>query len=133
MTAPDLFKKGYCAVEMLAMSVMTIMSMTEELARKYQCDKNGVWAEVSSPKRHDGDIWLAVLQIPATCLNRIWVCTCHRSWVEIEVRVVGALEKGVEIEILQHIVAYKVGIIDFIYGLLLKSASNAWTIPESSK
>lgn len=31
--APDLFEKRYCAVEMLAMSVMT-----EELVRKYQCD-----------------------------------------------------------------------------------------------
>ena len=110
---------------MLAMSVLTITSLTEELARKYQCDKNGVWAEVSSPKRHDGDIWLAALHIPATCLNRIWVCKCYRSWVEIEWRVFGALEKGVEIEILQHIAAHKVGIIHFICVLLLKSASNA--------
>lgn len=33
-----LFEKGYCVVEVLAMSVMTITMMTEELGRKYQCD-----------------------------------------------------------------------------------------------
>ncbi len=35
---PDLIEKGYCAVEMLAMGMVTIKMMTQELAMKYQCD-----------------------------------------------------------------------------------------------
>lgn len=85
-----------------------------------------------SPQRHDGDIWLAVLRIPTTCLNRI-LCKCYRRWVEIEWCVFGALEKGVEIKILQHITIHKVRIIHFVCALLLKSASNPSRSQESSK
>lgn len=35
---PDLIEKEYCAVETLAMGVVTIKIMTQELAINFQCD-----------------------------------------------------------------------------------------------
>lgn len=34
----DLMEKGYCAVELQAMGMVTIKMMTSELAVKFQCD-----------------------------------------------------------------------------------------------
>lgn len=131
MVVTDLVEKGCCAVETLAMGVATIKIMAQELAMNFQCD-NLEFELKYAVQRHDEDIWFSVLRIPTTCLNRIW-CKSYRSWVKIEWCVIGALEKGVEIEILQHITTDKVGIIHFVCVLLLKSASNTSRSQESTE